>query len=174
MTEAFIKEGIKWYPHALKKVGKMSNYQRNGVASNTQAGRDFEDRAKAFFSAQGLDLQSNFKLIIGINARPKLHGFDLGDENQKVIVECKSHTWTESWNVPSAKMTTWDQAMYFFYAAPQDYRKILFVLRHYNPDRQQTLAEYYVKTKAHLIPDDVEIWEFDEVNNTAQKVRIPV
>jgi hypothetical protein len=47
----------------------------------------------------------------------KAHNFDLGDADKRVIVECKSHTWTESWNVllrseatarqvPSAKMPT--------------------------------------------------------------------
>ena len=152
----------------------MSNFQRNGATSNTQVGRDFESKAKAFFSKQGLNLQPHFKLDIGINGRLKAHNFDLGDGEKRVIVECKSHTWTESWNVPSAKMTTWNQAMYFFHATPRDYRKILFVLRHYNPGQEQTLAEYYIKTNPHLIPDGVEIWEFDESGNTAKKIRIPV
>jgi len=52
-------------------------------------------------------------------------------------------------------MTTWDQAMYFFYVAPAGYRKIFFVLKDYSPKRQKTLAEYYMRTKSHLIPNDV-------------------
>lgn len=148
----------------------MSNFQRNGAVSNTQVGRDFESKARAFFSQQGLSLRKNFSLPIGVDGRTKAHAFDLGDWEQRVIVECKSHTWTESWNVPSAKITTWNQAMYYFHAAPRDYRKIFFVLRHYNPERRQTLAEYYIKTNRHLIPDGVEIWEFDEVNNTARHI----
>jgi len=63
--------------------------------------------------------------------------------------------------------------MYFFHAAPRDYRKILFVLRHHNPERQQTLAEYYIKTNRHLIPDGVEVWEFDEKVEEAAKLEIP-
>ena len=128
---------------------------------------DFEAKARAFFSQQGLSLQPHFRLNIGVDGRSKAHSFDLGDGDQRVIVECKSHTWTESWNVPSAKMTTWNQAMYFFHAAPKDYRKILFVLRHFNPNRNQTLAEYYITTNRHLIPAGVEIWEFDETKNMA-------
>jgi hypothetical protein len=149
----------------------MTNFQRKGAASNTQVGRDFESKARAFFAKQGLNLQPHCKLEIGINDLHKVHSFDLGDYKGKVIVECKSHTWTENWNVPSAKITTWNQAMYFFYTAPRDYRKILFVSRHYCPERRQTLAEYYVKTNPHLIPKDVEIWEFDEMENTAQRIR---
>jgi hypothetical protein len=151
----------------------LTNFQRNGATSNAQVGRDFESKAKAYFSKHGLNLRPNFKLDIGIGGRLKAHSFDLGEDTKRVIVECKSHTWTESWNVPSAKMTTWDQAMYFFYAAPRDYRKILFVLRHYNPERRQSLAEYYVKTNRHLIPDGVEIWEFDEKGNTTHRIMIP-
>ena len=150
----------------------MNNFQRNGATSNTAVGSDFEAKASDFFSQQGLNLQPHFRLNIGIDGRSKAHSFDLGDGDQRVIVECKSNTWTESWNVPSAKMTTWNQAMYFFHAAPKDYRKILFVLRHHNPERQQTLAEYYIKTNCHLIPNGVEIWEFDETSSTAQRIEI--
>ena len=151
----------------------MANFQRNGALSNTQVGRDFESKARAFFCNQGLSLQPNFRLPIGVDGHAKAHSFDLGDGGKRVIVECKSHTWTETWNVPSAKMTTWNQAMYFFHAAPRDYRKILFVLRHHNPQRRQTLAEYYIKTNRHLIPEGVEVWEYDEDKNIALRVKIP-
>jgi len=150
----------------------VANFQRNGELSNTQVGRDFESKAKAFFLEQGLSLKPNFSLQIGVDGRAKAHSFDLGDGKKRVIVECKSHTWTETWNVPSAKMTTWNQAMYFFYAAPKDYRKILFVLRHFNPKRKQTLAEYYIKTNRHLIPAGVEIWEFDDKTGKAEKMKL--
>jgi hypothetical protein len=152
----------------------MKNFQRDGAASNTQVGREFEATARAFFSQQGLDLHSHFSLEIGFDGRSKSHRFDLGDGDKRVIVECKSHTWTESWNVPSAKMTTWNQAMYFFRAAPSDYRKILFVLRHYSPKCKQTLAEYYIRINRHLIPDGVEIWEFDATSSTAQQIEVSI
>lgn len=150
----------------------MTNFQRNGAISNTHVGWDFESKAQAIFLQQGLSLKRNVSLEIGVDGRSKAHNFDLGDCEKRVIVECKSHTWTETWNVPSAKMTTWNQAMYFFYVAPGDYRKILFVLRHHNPERQQTLAEYYIKTNRHLIPDGVEVWEFDEVWKTATMLKL--
>ena len=51
--------------------------------------------------------------------------------------------------------------MYYFYLAPRDYRKVLFVQRAFNQKRGETLAEYYVRTFKHLIPNDVEILEYD-------------
>ena len=145
-------------------------FQRKGAESNTQVGRDFEIKAQVFFTQEGLDLTPCMAVEIGINGR-KLHNFDLGDDRKKVIVECKAHTWTEGGNVPSAKMTAWNQAMFFFHAAPSGYRKILFVLRNFSQKRNETLGEYYIRTNHHLIPKDVEIWEYDEKLETAKKIK---
>ncbi len=145
-------------------------FQRKGSLSNTAVGKDFESKAQAFFADQGVNLRANVSIPIGINGT-KLHSFDLCSPEIKVLVECKSHKWTEGVNVPSAKMTTWNQAMYFFHAAPTGYRKILFVLRDYSQKKQETLAEYYIRTYAHLIPTDVEIWEFNEIQKKAVRIK---
>lgn len=92
----------------------------------------------------------------------KRHIFDLGCEEQKIIVECKSHRWTTGGNIPSAKMTVWNEVMLYFLASPNHYRKILCVLRHHSEKRGVSLASYYVRIYKHLIPNGVEIWEFDE------------
>ena len=91
-------------------------HQRKNAASNTQVGIDFEDLAYEFFKDQFPSLKKPFWLPIG-HIKKKGHKFDLGCSEQKVIIECKSHTWTESGNVPSAKITTWDQAMLYFFLA---------------------------------------------------------
>ena len=144
------------------------SFQRKGAKSNTHVGKEFEKATKDFFTSQGLHLQKDISVSIGISGK-KPHNFDLGNLNEKILVECKSHTWTEGGNVPSAKMTTWDQAMYLFYVSPTGYRKIFCVLKDYSPKRQETLADYYIRTKSHLIPKDVEIWEFDEKTNIAKR-----
>lgn len=69
-------------------------FQRKGAVSNTQVGREFEDKAKSFFLGEGIDLTRGFSIDIGIDEK-KGHAFDLGDGASKVLVECKSHTWTE-------------------------------------------------------------------------------
>jgi hypothetical protein len=145
-------------------------FQRKGATSNTQVGHDFEEKAKVFFSKQGLELKRNIAVDIGINGK-KTHVFDLGEPTKKIIVECKSHKWTEGGNVPSAKMTTWNQAMYFFHAAPSIYRKIFFVLRDFSEKKNETLADYYIRTNPHLIPSNVEFWEYDEQEGVAERKR---
>ena len=139
------------------------SYQRAGSISNAHVGRGFEAVALDVFAAKEIHLESNLKLPVGVAENKKLHAFDLGCEQQKIIVECKCHKWTApNDNVPSAKLTVWNEAMYYFLVAPQGYRKILFVLRDLSERRGETLAEYYVRTYGHLIPEDVEIWEVDE------------
>lgn len=64
--------------------------------------------------------------------------------------------------MPSAKVTVWNESMYYFHIAPQRYRKVLFVLRDTHTKRNESLAEYYVRTCSHLIPNGVSIMEFDE------------
>jgi hypothetical protein len=140
----------------------MINFQRIGSVSNAHAGSDFEKVAQEVFASQDLHLVRGFSLPIGVGEKKKEHHFDLGSASAEVIVECKSHKWTADGNVPSAKITVWNEAMYYFALAPEDYRKFLFVLRDYSEKKGETLAEYYVRTHDHLVPDEVEIWEYDE------------
>lgn len=149
----------------------MNNFQRVGAISNSHVGREFEAEAQRYFSSHGISLEPNVKISIGIEGKAKTHTFDLGDLNQQVLVECKSHTWTTSFRVPSGKMKAWNEAMYYFFAAPRCYRKIFFVLKHYNPSRKETLLDYYLRTYDHLIPSEIEFWEFDEKMGTADRKR---
>jgi hypothetical protein len=90
---------------------------------------------------------------------PKVRKFDLGSEDPAVLVECKSHTWTAGEKSPSAKMTVWTESMYYIHLAPEKYRKILFVLR--SVQRDVNLAAHYLKNHLHLVPPNVEFWEYD-------------
>lgn len=146
-----------------------NNFQRLGALSNTHAGNDFEGAACAFFAAQGITLTKNFSVPVGVGEAKKPHRFDIGSENPPVLVECKSHTWTQGGNMPSAKMTVWNEAMYYFHVAPPSFRKILFVLKHSR--REQSLATYYLKTHGHLVPADVELWEYDFESSRAARLR---
>lgn len=145
--------------------------QRVGAISNAHVGREFESRARAFFAGQGVALQARHKVKIGVGAVKKLHEFDLGCDEQKIVVECKSHRWTATANIPSAKLTVWNEAMYYFSLTPQDYRKVMFVLRDVCGRRSLSLASHYLRNHAHMIPDDVEFWEFDEQTGNADRVR---
>lgn len=137
------------------------NFQRIGSISNAHVGRDFESLAMQVLASRGVQVRRNFKIEVGVSESKKLHCFDLGSEVPPVLVECKSHRWTSGSNVPSAKMTVWNEVMYYFRCAPSTYRKILFVLHDLRPSNRESLASYYIRTYSHLIPPDVEIWELD-------------
>jgi hypothetical protein len=140
----------------------MTNFQRVGSTSNTQVGIDFESAAVQCLGAAGIRVTPRFAVSVGVGRVKKPHNFDFGSHQPPVLVECKCHRWTTGGNAPSAKLTVWNEAMYYFAIAPAGYRRILFVLRDHLAARGQTLAEYYLGRYSHLVPDGVEFWEFDE------------
>ena len=141
-------------------------HQRIGAISNAHVGGAFEKNALLYFENQGMTLTENFPLPLGVSAKKKEHRFDLGSTSLKIIVECKSHKWTEGSKVPVAKMTTWDQAMFYFYLAPKDFKKVFFTLHDKRNTTGETLVAYYKRTHFHLIPEDVEFLEFDEATGS--------
>ncbi|KVD89208.1 hypothetical protein WI90_18775 [Burkholderia ubonensis] len=152
----------------------MPYFKRVLVSSDTwgrSTGREFEVSARRFFANRGIDLSRNLKMMVGIGSQKKNHAFDLGCGEQKIIVECKSHRWTSTSNIPSAKLTVWNEAMYYFSLVPNDYRKVMFVLRDECAKRGLTLAAYYLKNYGHLVPSDVEFWEYDETERDAACIR---
>ena len=148
----------------------VNNFQRPGAISNSDVGNVFETEAQEwFFKEEGVRLQRNYGVEIGL-FKKKERKFDLGSSEPPVLVECKSHKWTAGGNVPSAKITVWNESMYYFLLAPTGIRKVLFVLRDLSQKRGESLAEYYVRNQSHLIPDDVEIREFDDSNMTVSEI----
>ena len=147
----------------------MTNFQRKGAISNAHVGREFEKRARAALAEQGLNLDFNHKVAVGITSLKKEHAFDLGSEDPKIIVECKAQTWTEGNKVPSAKMINWAEAMFYFYMAPDTYRKIFFVERSERKTTGETLLSYFMRTHSHMLPSDVEFWELDGVTGDVFK-----
>lgn len=152
----------------------MTNFQRIGSISNAHAGREFEADAQEYFHrVEGLQLRPSLSLDLGVvGAKPKAHRFDLGSHDPAVLVECKSHNWTVTGNMPSAKVTVWNEAMYYFYLAPENFRKILFVLESHHPDKPKTLAQYYTQINAHLIPIDVSIFEYNPITKSGHYVKV--
>lgn len=149
-----------------------ANFQRIGSVSNTQVGADFESAAVAALAARGITVEPNFTVAVGVGRLRKNHRFDLGSGNPPILIECKSHRWTGGGYAPSAKLTVWNEAMYYFAIAPLGFRKILFVLRDFSEQRGQTLAEHYLGRFLHLIPEGVEIWEYNETNQSVRALDI--
>jgi hypothetical protein len=140
----------------------MTNHQRVGAVSNAHAGREFESLANAhYLGSEGWLLQPGFPVALGVGPQKKMHRFDFGSEDPPVLVECKSHNFTATGNMPSAKITVWNEAMYYFHLAPEKYRKVLFVLEARHERQRETLASCYFRNYGHLIPPGVEIVEYD-------------
>lgn len=146
-------------------------FQRKGATSNSAVGREFQTKVKKYFTRQGYNLEDEHQIPISITGnRKKKHSFDLVDTGKKILIECKSSKWTEGNKKPSAKMSQWNEAMYYFYMAPKTYTKILCVSREYSAKYKETLAEYYIRTYSYLIPKDVQIWEYNESTHKAAPV----
>jgi len=152
----------------------MTNHQRIGCISNAHAGREFEAAACEYFNrVEGLQLTPSLSIKLGVPGNePKAHRFDLGSNEPALLVECKSHNWTVTGNMPSAKVTVWNEAMYYFHLAPKHFRKILFVLEaRHQRQNETTLAEYYTRTNGHLIPPEVAIFEYNPTKKVGRYVK---
>lgn len=148
----------------------VNNFQREGSESNPEEGRKFVDAVQEYLlQREGVSLQKQFALEVGLSTK-KGRKFNLGSANPPLLVVCKSYTWTKTGNAPSAKLTALNLAMYYFLLAPPEYRKVLFMLRDLTEGKGESLAEYYVRHHRNLIPDDVEIWEYDEGSSSAARV----
>nr|WP_154958895.1 hypothetical protein [Paenibacillus xylanexedens] len=150
----------------------MTNFQRVGALSNAHVGSSFEELAEQYFISSDFNVTAKYPFALGFQTK-KVHKFDFGGKDDKgndVLIECKSHKWTLGNNVPSAKLTVWNEVMLYFSLAPENTRKILFVLKDYSVKRNETLAEYYKRTYGHLIPQYVEILECDVINNTIKLI----
>jgi hypothetical protein len=145
-----------------------NNFQRLGSVSNAHVGSEFEGFVCEYFRGQGLSLIRGFKVSVGVGDTKKPRSFDWGSDDPPILVECKSHAWTIGGNIPSAKMTVWNEAMYYFHMAPDSYRKVLFTLR--SMRAEISLAAHYIKCYGHLIPSGVEIWEYDVADQKAHRL----
>ena len=157
----------------INKNNIYNNFQRIGAISNAHVGQDFENIAKEYFDDNRYRVLPNYSIAIGFTTIKKTHVFDLGGVDNKgneVVIECKSHKWTSGANVPSAKMTTWNEVMLFFSLLPEETTKILFVLKDYSEKRRETLAEYYIRTHRNLIPNEVKIMECDSETHLVSQV----
>lgn len=126
--------------------------------NNPSIGKKFELKVLRYFKSQGKTLDRPFVFKIGKSKSKGEHKFDLGSKEEKIVVECKCHSWTKSRYVPSAKMSVWNEAMYYFTLMPKSYRKLFFFKKSFR--NGESLGQYYIKRYSHLIPQDVELWEY--------------
>lgn len=128
-------------------------------ADHPRMGAVFQKRVKQWFEEHyQKDFIMEKKLPIG--NPPKDHKFDIVAADDSIVIECKRYTWTETWNVPSAKMGTTNEAVFYLSFLPDAYEKYVVMLKAVNKKRNETLAEYYYKTNRHLL-GNVTVMEYD-------------
>ena len=129
----------------------------NSNSDNPKVGKDFQRLALRFATDY---FGKNFieEKAIDIGYPPKPHKFDVVSEDGLIVIECKCYSWTESGNVPSAKMSTLDEAILYMNNIPYTAEKIIVLKRALHPERDITLAEFFVEKKGHLMRD-ISIWE---------------
>lgn len=118
-------------------------------SENARKGRDFEEQVRQCLSR--LYKASFHEQSVNIGTPAKAHKFDLVSDNKDIIVECKNFSWTETGNIPSAKMGFLNQAVLFLSHAPKEATKIIVMRKDSHSKRKETLAEYYVRTYNHLL-----------------------
>ena len=139
----------------------------NTNSENPKVGKMFENKVKQWFE-NNMNLRFDLEHPIFIGKPAKPHKFDVADVDENVVIECKCYTWTDSGNIPSAKLMGLNQAIFYFSFLPSQTEKILVMAHAIHPKKSETLAEYYYRTHQHLL-GDVKIMEFNIVTN---KMRI--
>ena len=131
----------------------------NKNSENPRVGKEFQLAVKEWFEeAYTSPFEIERKIAIGRPA--KLHSFDISSLDESIVVECKCYTWTETGNVPSAKMGFTNEAAFYLSFLPDDTERIIVMLHAEHAKRNETLAEYYFRTNRHLL-GKIKIYEFD-------------
>ena len=131
----------------------------NKNSENPRVGKEFQLAVKEWFEeVYTTPFEIERKIAIGRPA--KMHSFDISSLDESIVVECKCYTWTETGNVPSAKMGFTNEAAFYLSFLPDDTERIIVMLHAEHVKRNETLAEYYFRTNRHLL-GKIKIYEFD-------------
>lgn len=130
--------------------------------------KEFEDKVRKIATSH-FHTEFVSQKLVQIGNPSKNHSFDLVSIDESIIIECKNFTWTKANNVPSAKISTLNEAVLFFKLSPAAARKILVIRYSLDAKRKETLAEYYVRTYRFVL-DDVEVYELSENEDELHKI----
>ncbi len=129
-----------------------SDNPRNGAIFQRQVLDWFANKYNRSFE-QEVEIPIGSRLLDA--ADYKNHKFDVVSDDRTIVIECKRYTWTETGNVPSAKMGFVNEAAFYLSLVDKSHKKYIVMLEDYNSYRKETLAEYYYRTNKHLLGDVV-------------------
>ena len=128
--------------------------------SNKNKGDAFRDFAKPILEKE-LKTKLEPEQKIDIGNPMKEHAFDLASQDKSIVIECKRYTWINSDKKPNGKIATLNEAVLYFSFLDYNVQKILCLMESKCPEREETLAEYYVNTYGHLLRDVI-VYEIAE------------
>ena len=128
----------------------------NANSENPYVGRKFQELVQSILEKE-FSTSFEQEAVVAIGKPPK------------IVAECKCYTWTDSGNVPSAKLMGLDEAVFFFGFLPVETKKILCMKKATFKGKTETLAEYYVRVHGHLL-GDVFVYEIAD-DGTMREIR---
>ena len=132
----------------------------NTNSENPYVGRKFQELVQKILNEK-YNTYFEQEAAIPIGKPQKEHKFDLANNDRSIVVECKCYTWTDSGNVPSAKLMGLDEAVFYFGFLPAGTQKILCMKKAVFRGKSETLAKYYVRVHGHLL-GDVSVFEISD------------
>ena len=140
----------------------------NANSENPYVGRKFQEFVQSILEKE-YSTSFEQEAAVAIGKPAKDHKFDLANDDRSVVAECKCYTWTDSGNVPSAKLMGLDEAVFYFSFLPVKTKKILCMKKATYRGKAETLAEYYVRVHGHLL-GDVFVYEISD-DGTMKEIR---
>ena len=135
---------------------------------NPAKGHNFQKKAAEILSRHfGVAFDLDYPIPIGDPSKD--HRFDLVSRDLHYVGECKNYSWTESGNVPSAKMGFMNEAVFYLSFLSADIMRFIVMRKDTYHNRKETLAEYYYRTYKHLLKG-VSIIEVDLDKKTLREI----
>lgn len=141
-----------------------------GNNQNPARGREFEALSSTLLTAFfGVQFHNGYAIEIG--DPPKKHRFDLVSTDLSIIGECKNYSWTETGNIPSAKMAFLNEAVFYLQHLKNTQNRFLVLRKDMHERHVETLAEYYYRINRHLL-NGVFIIEIDIATNSVKTIGV--
>ena len=137
-------------PGLRETRGEPEGTIQPAAPSNFQQGRDFQELVGAAL-AREVGEAFDLEVDLPIGTPPKPHRFDLASRSRRIVCECKAYTWTESGNVPSAKITHLREAVTYLTQLPEQTTRILAVKHAAHATKSETLGEYFVRLNQTIL-----------------------
>lgn len=129
------------------------------MLSNSERGRLFQLHCcDALKQALGREVDLEVPIDIGGN---KPHSFDLATRERDVFAECKAFRFTNTGNIPSAKITTLREAAMYLRSLQDDVVRLLIIKEDAHPKTGETLGRYFVRLNANHL-EGVTVLEMPE------------